>query len=400
MAGAPPARPARRRLPPLATQLTLGVASVEGDVAALRARVAPTLRNLPGVYLMRGAHGEVLYVGKSTQLRTRVLSYFRLPWPEHRHARMLRETVSIEVEETPSEFAALLREVRLIRAHLPRHNIRSARPLDRWWVITIGGGVAPRLRIQRASAALRSTAAAQVIGPFSSRRPLVEALRVLNDALGLRDCGDRIPMVLREVAELFDPAEPALQRTPGCHRYETRRCLGPCVGAASAWEYRAQLQRARGVLEGRDDAPQQQLVREMAAASASLSYERAGWLRDRLAALQGLEAQLARVREALARPSFVMAVPGRDGDDALYLVRQGRVVGEARCREPHAVTALQAQAQASTPAAVPSAAAVAQLDELLMVESWFRLRPDALKWTAPTVEEALALFTRAGAPLP
>lgn len=399
LAGAPPARNPRKRPPPLATQLPLGVAAPEGDVAALRARTAPALRNVPGVYLMRSAHGEVLYVGKSTQLRTRVLSYFRLPWPEHRHARMLRDTATIEVEETPSEFAALLREVRLIRAHLPRHNIRAARPLDRWWVITIGGGAAPRLRIQRASAALRNTAPAQVIGPFSSRRPLVEALRVLNDALGLRDCGDRIPMVLREVAELFDPTEPALQRTPGCHRYETRRCLGPCVGAASAWEYREQLARARAVLEGRDDAPQQRLVREMAAASASLSYERAGWLRDRLAALQGLEAQLARVREALARPSFVLAVPGRDGDDALYLVRHGRVVGEARCREPHTVLALQAQATAPEPATIPSAAAVAQLDELLLVESWFRLRPEAWGWTAPTVEAALALFTQAGAPL-
>jgi excinuclease ABC subunit C len=398
LAGAPPARAPRRRLPPLATQLDLAMAAPEGDVEALRARVAPMLRNVPGVYLMRGAHGEVLYVGKSTQLRTRVLSYFRLPWPTHRLARMLREVVHIEVEEAPSEFAALLREVRLIRAHLPRYNIRSARPLDRWWVITLGGGVAPRLRIQRASAALRGTAPAQVIGPFSSRRPLVEALRVLNDALGLRDCGDRIPMVLREVAELFDADEPALQRTPGCHRYETRRCLGPCVGAASAHEYAVQLARARAVLEGRDDAPQRHLVREMAVASASLSYERAGWLRDRLAALQGLEAQLARVREALARPSFVFAVPGRDGDDGLYLVRHGRVVGEARCRDPLAVQALQTQALAPAPGAVPSAVAVAHLDELLLVESWFRLHPDAAGWTAPTVEEALARFTHAGAP--
>ena len=113
-----------------------------------------------------------------------------------------------------------------------------------------------------------------------------------------------------------------------------------------------------------------------------------------------MEAQLARVREALARPSFVFAVPGRDGDDALYLVRQGRVVGEARCRDPLAVQALQAQAQAPAAAAVPSAAAVAQLDELLLVESWFRLHPEAGGWTAPTVEEALARFTQAGAPTP
>jgi excinuclease ABC subunit C len=329
----------------------------------------------------------VLYVGKSTQVRTRLLSYFRLPWPEHRHARLLRETTRIEWEPLPSEFAALLREVRLIRAHLPRYNVRSARPLDKWWVITIAKGPAPRLRIQRASAASRSRDVAQMIGPFASRRPLQDALRVLNDALGLRDCSDRIRMHTSDVAELFEESHPALQRTPGCHRYETKRCLGPCVGAASEYEYRTQLTRAKAVLEGRDDAPQQHLVREMAVASAALSYERAGWLRDRLTALQELEAQLARVREALSRPSFVYAVPGRDTEDRLYLVRHGRVVGEARCAEPDSVNALQAlESKAMQP---PTGAMVDQLDELLLVESWFRGRNGAVALVADTVVGAL-----------
>lgn len=390
----------RRGKAPLAEQLDLAVGTPETDVAHLRAHVRETARNVPGVYLMRGAHGDVLYVGKSTQVRTRLLSYFRLPWPEHRHARLLRETAHIEWEPLPSEFAALLREVRLIRAHLPRYNVRSARPLDKWWVITIAKGPAPRLRIQRASAAARSRDVAQMVGPFASRRPLVDALRVLNDALGLRDCTDRVKMHTRDVAELFEETHPALQRTPGCHRYETRRCLGPCVGAPSEYEYRAQLSRAKAVLEGRDDTPHQHLVREMAAASAALSYERAGWLRDRLTALRELDAQLGRVREALTRPSFVYAVPGRDTDDRLYLVRHGRVLGEARCAEPDSVTALQAlESRAMQP---PSGAMVDQLDELLLIESWFRGRSGESALVADTVVGALELLAahlRARAPL-
>ncbi len=370
------------------TQLDLAVGSVDADVEQLRAHVRAHARNHTGVYLMRGAHGDVLYVGKSTQLRTRLLSYFRLPWPAHRHARMLRETASIEWQETPSEFAALLREVRLIRAHLPRYNVRSARPLDKWWVITIGDGPAPRLRIQRASAAARTPGPGSVIGPFANRRPLVEALRVLNDALGLRDCSERVPMILRDAGDLFDDAAyPALARTPGCHRYETKRCLGPCVGACGEYEYRAQLTRARAVLEGRDDAPQRQLVREMSVASAALSYERAGWLRDRLTALQELAGQLARVRESITRPSFVYAVSGADGDDRLYVVQQGRVVGEARCTDAWAVDAARTQAAERL---TPSHGAPAdQLDELLMIEQWFRTRPAELARTAATVDEAV-----------
>lgn len=381
--------PARRGKRPvaLATQLDLAVTSPDADVARLKAQVRDSARNEPGVYLMRGAHGEVLYVGKSTQVRTRLLSYFRLPWPEHRHARLLRETTRIEWEAHPSEFAALLREVRLIRAHLPRYNVRSARPLDKWWVITIAKGPAPRLRIQRASAAARSRDVAQMVGPFASRRPLQDALRVLNDALGLRDCTERVPMHTRDVAELFEESHPAMQRTPGCHRYETRRCLGPCVGAPSEYEYRAQLSRAKAVLEGRDDSPQQHLVREMAAASAALSYERAGWLRDRLTALQELEAQLGRVREALTRPSFVYAVPGRNTDDRLYLVRHGRVLAEARCSDADSVNALQALE--AKPLQPPTGAMVDQLDELLLVESWFRGRNGEQALMAETVVGAL-----------
>jgi excinuclease ABC subunit C len=377
----------------LATQLDLSVGSPDADVQRLRAQVREQMRNVPGVYLMRGVHGEVLYVGKSTQVRTRLLSYFRLPWPEHRHARLLRETSRIEWEPMPSEFAALLREVRLIRAHLPKYNIKAARPLDKWWVITVAGGPAPRLRIQRASAAARAKQAAQVIGPFASRRPLVEALRVLNDALGLRDCTDRVPMVLHDAVDLFDDmVHPSLERTPGCHRYETRRCLGPCVGATTEYAYRAQLSRARAVLEGRDDSPHQQLVREMSAASAALSYERAGWLRDRLTALQELDGQLARVREAITKPSFVYAMPGRDGDDRLYLVRHGRVVAEARCADVESVTALQALEQRGVQ--VPTGAVVDHLDELLMIESWFRTRPNDVALKGDTVVAALETLVR------
>ena len=57
----------------LATQLDLSVGSPDADVQRLRAQVRDQMRNVPGVYLMRGVHGEVLYVGKSTHVRTRLL---------------------------------------------------------------------------------------------------------------------------------------------------------------------------------------------------------------------------------------------------------------------------------------------------------------------------------------
>ena len=389
-----------RSKPPEPGQLTFDVGSPAASVALLRDSVRAAAENRPGVYKMRGSHGELLYVGKSTRIRTRILSYFRLPWPEHRHARMLRETSAIEWEYVPSEFAALLREVRLIRAHLPRYNIRSARPLDRWWVITIGGGPAPRLRVQRASAAASGRAAHNsVIGPFANRRVLVEALRVLNDALGLRDCTEDVRLVMRDTTDLFEEAfHPSLVRTPACHRYETRRCLGPCVSGCTSGEYAVQLTRARAVLEGHDNSTQHSLMEEMSAASAALSYERAGWLRDRLAALQALEAQLARVREALARPSFVYAVRGVDDDERLYLVRDGRVAAEARSDDHEALSGMEIILQRpASPSATSTHAD--QLDELLMIEQWFRTRPGEHVFTSTSVTPALAALRHRPSPV-
>ncbi len=358
------------------------------DASPLREIVRRDVRNVPGVYRMLGAHGEVLYVGKSRQLRTRLLSYFRLPWPEHRHARMLRETANIECEHTPNEFSALLRETRLIRAHLPAYNRRGARPLDRWWVIVIARGPVPRLRVQRASAlaGARSGGACTVIGPFAHKSPLLSAVRVLNDALGLRDCADRVPMILRDSGDLFAD-DPAYARTPACHRYETKRCLGPCVAACTHAEYHVQLERAQEFLRGTSEAPCVTLAQEMAVASAQLSYERAGWLRDRLAALETLNAQLARVREALQRPSFAYRVPSVSGDDRLYLIRDGHVVGDASVTDRDAVDSLLALE--SRPVSRATGLTVTALEELTLIEHWFRTRAEEQLRTAPTIHELL-----------
>ena len=164
------------------------------------------------------------------------------------------------------------------------------------------------------------------------------------------------------------------------------------MAACSETEYRVQIGRARAVLEGRDDGPQQALLREMAAASAAMSYERAGWLRDRLTALQSLEEQLARVREAITRPSCVYAVRGVDGDDWLFLIRHGRVVASARCADVDAVNQLQARERVDV--AAPASAPADQLDELLMIEQWFRTHAPEQPFAAPTVVEALQALAR------
>ena len=357
-------------------------------MSGLRDHVRRDARNVPGVYLMRNAHGQILYVGKSTRLRTRLLSYFRLSWPEHRHAVMLRETSRIEWEETPSEFAALLLEIRYIRQHLPRYNVRSARPLDKWWVVTLDDGPAPRLRVQRASHAAAGRRLQTVVGPFASRAPVVNALRVINDAFGLRDCPDRVSMKMTESVDLFESVG-SMQygRRAACHRYETKRCLGPCVGACTTFEYSTQVGRARAVFEGDDSALQRDLLHDMATSSAEMHYERAGWIRDRLSALEVLAEQLSRMREAISRPDCVYAARGRDGHDHLYLIRNGGVADDAKCSDTEGVKRLELREAMSV--SKPRTIVADRLDELLMIEGWFRAHAEERDFTAPSVASAL-----------
>jgi hypothetical protein len=78
-----------------------------------------------------------------------------------------------------------------------------------------------------------------------------EAVRELNDVLGLRDCAQEVKMAFSDQQELFQLSP----RTPGCIRFEVKKCLGPCVAGCSSLEYAAQLALARAFLDGTSDEP-------------------------------------------------------------------------------------------------------------------------------------------------
>jgi excinuclease ABC subunit C len=224
------------RLRPAAT----GYQASDQVLEAMRARVRAGARNTPGVYRMLGPDGEVLYIGKSKHLRTRLLSYFRCDFPEEKGARLLREAADLDWEYVPNEFAALLREMRLVKAHRPRFNVALKRDARHYAFIKVSGGMAPKLLVVRGPAGDDS---AIYYGPFFGAVQLSESLRELSDVLGLRDCALDQKMYFSDQGELFTlPA-----RTPGCLRYETNKCLGPCIAACSAAAYTARVNAAPDV---------------------------------------------------------------------------------------------------------------------------------------------------------
>jgi excinuclease ABC subunit C len=119
------------------------------QLAVMRTHVRDTATDRPAVYRMIAADGEIVYVGKSKQVRSRLLSYFRCAFPEGKGARILRDAERIEWEYMPSEFAALLEELRLIKRYRPRFNVAMKRDGRNYCFIKITKGPAPKLVVVR-----------------------------------------------------------------------------------------------------------------------------------------------------------------------------------------------------------------------------------------------------------
>lgn len=350
----------------------------EVRVGEMLAEVKRSAENRPAVYRMIAADGEVVYVGKSKQLRARLLSYFRGQYPDHKGARILRESHTIDWEYVPSEFAALLRELRLIKQFRPRRNVAMKSDARNLCFIKITGGRAPRLAVVRGPGTDDS---AIYYGPFLGAVQVAESVRELSDALQLRDCTLDRKMHFSDQEELFQIAP----RTPGCLRYELKKCLGPCIAACSSASYMERVGLARAFLDGRSDGPIETLRREMQDSSARLEFERAAAYRDKLRRLEALREQFGRLRFAVESLSFLYTVPGYDGRERVYVIRRGRVRAEldAPCNEVqrHALADLLAGIFGDPVAGME--VPVHEIDELLLLSGWFRRFPQEFERTSP-----------------
>jgi excinuclease ABC subunit C len=343
----------------------------------MRACVRSDCADRPGVYRMLSSNGEIVYVGKSKRVRSRLLSYFRCSYPEDKGARILREADRVEWDYTPSEFAALLEELRLIKRFRPRFNVSMKRDARHFAFIKLTRGPAPKLLVVRGAG---QDDAAIYYGPFQGAMRVNEAIRELNDVLGLRDCALDRRMHFSDQRELFQ-LQP---RTPGCIRYEVKKCLGPCVAACSAGQYDERVALARAFLDGTDDRPIHTLRHDMEAASERLEFERAAHLRDKLHRLESLKDQFIRFRFAVETLSFVYPVAGHDGDDRVYVIRRGRVRAESpaprtvreRARLRRTVAEIFDRSEHKG-AQIPTH----EIDELLLLSSWFRRFPAELART-------------------
>lgn len=345
----------------------------------LRELVRAGCENKPGVYRMLAENGTIVYVGQSRVLRTRLLSYFRAKGPRNKAARILRHAFQIEWEYTPTEFGALLRELRLIKQHRPHFNRMMV--TDEWprGYVAVTGGAVPGLRVVAQSDYPNAVA---MYGPFRKVSALREAVQVLAALTGVRDCSiderGRAARTLSFTTFGEVGTKPLVHRVAGCLRYELGTCVAPCIGKGDAAAYEHSVTLVREFLEGKSTAPLDDAQRAMIEAAERLEFERAGSLRDRIVRLSWLRDRLLHFHANVDRLTFRYHARHVDGSDYVYLVRRGTVRAErAMPVEAGAQLAWEAEVRGALSDADATSEQIPlhDIDEFHLIASWFRRRP-------------------------
>ncbi len=348
----------------------LGVHTLE-DLSEMTAQVSPDRRAKrgwaatapegPGVYWFEHTgpdadsrlRTEVLYVGKSINLRRRLRNYFSAAEKRSRIHEMVRVATGVQFLECATSLEAEVRELRMIASHAPRYNRRSRKQNRLVW-LKLTKEAFPRLSAVRRIA----DEEARHWGPFSSMDAALEAAMVLQEAFRLRQCTTRLS---------------PRTASADCALSEMGRCSAPCLLGEGVAEHaqavkevrRAWDEDARGVLR----SAQPRLAKLIAAQR----YEEAGVLTSRLKTFHATSVRHHRVRSIAACRQIVGAAPVAGGWE-IHVFRYGRLAAASSARTS-AVQSVAAEtvAAAETVVAPPRGIPAGTWEEAERVATWLEL---------------------------
>ncbi|MCI0689805.1 MAG: DEDD exonuclease domain-containing protein [Sporichthyaceae bacterium] len=314
--------------------------------------LAARMPSAPGVYLFKDARGEVLYVGKSRNLRARVRTYFTASETRSRITEMIGLATDIVPIVCATGLEAEVRELRLIAEHKPRYNRRSRFPERAHW-LKLTTEAFPRLSLVRE---IREETTGY-LGPFGSRRVAEQAMTALHEAFRIRQCATRLSV---------------RRHSPACVLAELGRCNAPCQGGESIEEYGQHVRAVEAAMHTDIRSLLTAHTGRIDALSSAQRYEEAGVHRDRLSAFVRAAARMQRLTALIGCRQLVAACPSstRPGHWELAVVRSGRLAGTG-AMPPGAVpatfvAALVASAETVVPGSGPLPAALAEETEVIL----------------------------------
>ena len=231
---------------------------------------ANSLPLAPGVYLMHGRDGDVIYVGKAKKLKNRVSQYFQAGRGHNVKTQTMVSLVDdFDTIIVGSEFEALVLENALIKQYMPRYNI-LLKDDKGYPLVRLSREPYPKFTLVSRPA----EDGAKYFGPYGGRMETRSALDAIRRALHLPTCHKTFP---RDIG-----------KERPCLNHHMGRCDGFCRAEMTAEEYNRRMDLAVQLLEGKVRMVTAQLEQEMLSAAEDLRFEEAAALRDRIEAIKVL----------------------------------------------------------------------------------------------------------------
>lgn len=224
------------------------------------------LPKTPGVYIMKGVKGEILYIGKAVNLRRRVSSYF-LRSHDYRIEKLVSLIKKIDYQKTDSGLEALILESELIKKHQPPYNVLEKDDKS-FLYVEITKEKFPRVLLIRGK---DKTKNGKFYGPFISSSSLREALKIIRRIF---------PYSIHESKKVFNRP---------CFDYSINQCPGTCIGAISQKDYAKTIRNIKLFFSGKKHQILKSLEKEMKQASKELEFEKAEKIRRQIFALKHIE---------------------------------------------------------------------------------------------------------------
>lgn len=263
----------------------------------------------PGIYLMKAENGDILYIGKSKQLRSRVRSYFRDSQNlTMRIALMVSLVTDIEYIITDTEAEALALEANLIKQHQPHFNVLLKDDKRYPYLCITWSETYPRIFITRKRKITNTKD--RYYGPFVDVRQLRQTLEMVKRLFPLRQ-----------------RPTPLFKDRP-CLNYDLGRCPGVCQQLITTEAYHQIIEKVAMVFQGRTTELHHTLQQQMEQAVVELKFEQAAQIRDQIQGLTSLfvTQKVSLPDDTISRDAIALALDTEQCCVQLFQIRGGHLV--------------------------------------------------------------------------
>ena len=271
--------------------------------------ILDTLPVKPGCYLMKDHNGNIIYVGKAINLRSRVRSYFHDSADLHPRTRQMVQKISdIEWIVVGSELEALILEMNLIKKYRPFYNIRLKDDKRYPYIKVHWQDDFPKVTVTRRMVQDGS----RYFGPYTSVWAVHQTLDVLRKIFPYLTCD-------REITG---------EDKRACLYFDIKLCTAPCIGEISKNNYRQMIDDLCRFLEGRTNPIVNRLKNEMQSEADKLNFEKAAVIRNQIQAIDQI-VEKQKVISSEQVDSDVIAMAREDGEACIqiFFVRNGKLIG-------------------------------------------------------------------------